>query len=86
MQYLFYFTECICAPYGTYWYISFLPLSVLQDFIYHTIVYQDFESKGCGIVIMPSSLCKEGMPMIIMEVLTLLLVIFAALTSIDNKK
>ncbi len=45
------------------------------------------QKAGCDFLMMPSSFTKERvMPMSIMEILTLLLVIFAALSYIDNHK
>ena len=47
-------------------------------------LYNFIERSGCISDMMPSSLQRRVMPMNTMEVLTLLIVVFAALSYIDN--
>lgn len=64
--------------------ISFLH-SFLQEPRYNKIVYQEKKKKGCQIIMLPSTSRRRVRPISTMEVLTPLLVIFAALSYIDNK-
>lgn len=56
--------------------------------IYSVVYYLCYMKKRLGVTVpLPSSLMKEGdAQMTILEVLTLLLVVFAALSYIDNHK
>ena len=60
---------------------------MLQIEYLFAIMYLLQIEKGLGVTIsLPSSLKREGDAMTVLEVLTLLLVVFAALSYIDNHK
>lgn len=66
-------------------YIFILILNVCSVYAI-MILYFKVEKNGCNFCLKPSFYRKRVLPMTTAEVLTLVLVIFAALSYIDNKQ